>query len=191
MSTASACSRRADPLARLGAPSTCAAISGFRGRRARIAVEACVEQRSRPRALAAVRNAPDAQARPRPPLRERYSEQALFANLLTRWRRDAAPKFLQAASRCNRTTPTATDMSETSKLGAAADAFWLEARLKQTRQARTHKAADPSVIGLGRRLSSAPEPSTANTPKRALMTKPATISLAIRPPGLQRPALLL
>ena len=79
-------------------------------------IEACVEQRSRARALAAVCNAPDAQARSHPAApRAAASEQAWLASSLSRYSRDARPRFLPTALASMLTDSKAPMWSETSK----------------------------------------------------------------------------
>ena len=96
--------------ARPCAPSTCAVISGFRGRRARIAVEACVERRPRERAGGRAQRAgctgTFTPAAPRAVQRASLGKQAAY--LATS--RDARPRFFAHGSIRNSTTPTDTNI---------------------------------------------------------------------------------
>ena len=160
----SASSRRGDPLlgsawrselAWLGvARSEHLCTSGFRDRRGRRALRRAIEQQGRARALAAVRNVPDAQARPRPSLRERLAAQALACKL-TRHSRDAAPRCFATARVSPRTCRRHAVCVKHVSMGADGDLFCSARRVKQ-RLWSSSEAADSSLASLRRRRSSAP-----------------------------------
>ena len=105
-------------------------LSGFRDRRARIAVRHALSSEAA-RALAAVRNVLDAQARPRPPLRERL-QRASFGkqSSLTRHSRDAVPRCFVTAQPCLQRLPRHAG-SENKEVGRGCGRFFALARIKQ------------------------------------------------------------
>ena len=148
---------RSSRSARRGAPSTCALVGfgGFRGRRARRAIEA-YDRAAKPRARSHGRAQRARCAGTSTPRSAKCcSEQAKASKGLNSPASRRGAAMLRHSSAAVFSDAAGTLKAKTRKCWARMETLFSLGTLKQPRQARPHKTVDPSVISLGRHLSSA------------------------------------